>query len=241
MKPLIVSIYMDNIDEKTIALQQKVVNKRNPSLIPHIGLKTKSSHAETIDFVLRGGVDQYAQWDNIMFLDIDAIPLNNQTFDLFFKEAYSGGLIGNAQRSNHIKNGQHMFAAPSAFALSRNTYKILGQPSAVPNSRGDVGEEITWALSNTDIPLTLLLPISYDRPVIRMSWELDQSPTWKLANGYPEYGVGTRFGINAGFGNVDKIFRADDLPLIYHNFQIFHGDHQAYFQSVCEQELAKED
>jgi len=224
---------MDNIDKKTIGLQKKVVLKRNPSNIPQLHLGTVMSHADTIDFVLRGGIDQYVDWDTIMFLDIDAIPLNKQTFEFFFKEAYAGGLIGNAQRSNHIVNGQHMFAAPSAFALSRKTYEKLGKPSAVPNSRGDVGEEITWALDNTDIPLTLLIPISYDRPVIRMSWETDKSPTWKLADGYPHYGVGTRFGLDIDDG--------ESIPLIYHNFQIFHGDHQTYFQNVCEQELSKQE
>jgi hypothetical protein len=99
---------MSNIDKNLVALQKKVVEKYNKSNIPHYHIYTEAPPGYTMDRL----VDMLEQRNHnaIMFLDIDCLPLNNSALDYFFEQAYAGKVIGDAQRSNHIQNGQHVFA-----------------------------------------------------------------------------------------------------------------------------------
>lgn len=222
----IASIRMENINEITVGLQRQVVAARNLNKYPHYDLNIQGPIlpvGKVMDFFWRHNAAVYKH-DIVVFLDIDAIPLTDDALDLFIEHAAEGNLVGNAQRSNHIDNHQHMFAAPSAVAMSQQTYDKLGHPSAEPTKRGDVGEEWTYAAEAYGVPVQLLMPIKWERPVIRMPWETDQRPTWQLAEGYPDYALGTEFG-------------SADRPQIYHHFQIFHNNHQQLFQDRCRAEL----
>ena len=93
----------------------------------------------------------------------------------------------------------------------------MGKPSAVPNDRVDVAELYTYKAREAGIPIKQYMPVSYDAPPIRMDWETNQEPFWRLADGMPNYGIGTTF--QSGF---------------YHNFQIFHPGQQERFWAKCE-------
>jgi hypothetical protein len=70
--------------------------------------------------------------------------------------------------------------------------------------------------------------------VKRFDWEQDKSATWKLADGYPEYGVGTTFG----FGNKTE-WGKTFWPTIWHSFQSFHPGHQEAFWDKCKSLLGE--
>lgn len=232
--PCIVSYYMGNVDDRTVEYQKAVVNKFNNSSIPFYQVQANIRHGFFIDYFWKmngvsvdtmagQNVNQQLDHDVVLFLDIDCIPLNENAIDFYLKEAANGYLIGNAQRSNHIDNDQHVFAAPSAFAISKENFIKIQSPSAIETGRSDVGEEYTWKAKEFDVKVKLSYPIKYDAPPIRMSWEPKDSPEyWALADGMPVYGIGTTFGND----EVGELF--------WHNFQIFQPGQQERFWNKCE-------
>lgn len=230
----IVSFFMDNVDMKTVGLQKSVVDRYNVSRYPHYHIKTDMKHGASIDHFwamngvvtdsLKGrGIEKRFDHDIVLILDIDCIPLSETAIDLYIETANKGRLIGNAQRSGHIANNQHVFAAPSAAALSAETYLTLGKPSALETNRSDVLEEYTWAAPKKAVTVDLLMPLRYDSPPIRMSWESkDLPPHWSLADGMPNYGIGTTFGSE------------EHGDLFWHCFQIFQPGQQERFWAKCE-------
>lgn len=234
--PCIVTYLMSNIDDKTPELQRKVIEKYNKSNVQLYQVKGDIRHGQFIDlFWIMNGVvpeslkdknlEQKFDHDVVLFLDIDCIPLNENAIDYYLEQAAAGKLIGNAQRSNHIENDQHVFVAPSALAISRETFLKIGAPLAQENSRSDVAEEYTWAAEHDNVPVELVLPLSYAKAPYKYNWEKDQRPFWALKDGMPVYGIGTTFG-NDQYGEM-----------FYHNFQIFHPGNQEMFWARCEKEL----
>ena len=128
-----------------------------------------------------------------LLIDVDAFPLSRQAIELSFVLADRYGLCGNAQRTNCISNGEHLFAGPSYCCFSQGLLEPLGEQAWRINQRSDVGEEICWRLP---LPLHEIL----FRP---MSTRF--SPIWPLEGSTPVYGVGTTFG-------------CDGIPVIYHHF-----------------------
>lgn len=222
MKPCIVSIFMNNINSKTPTLQKKVVEKFNKSNIPHLQVLTDASPGETMNKLIE--LLESNEFDAVMFLDIDAVPLNERAIDFFFEKAYAGYVIGDAQRSNHIQNNQHVFAAPHNVTFTLETYNKAGRPSFSPNDRGDVAEELTFAAEERNIPVHIVMPKQFDAPPIKFHWELDQRPYWALADGMPHYGIGTTFGDSEG-------------DLFWHLYQSFHSGQQERFWKKCEELL----
>lgn len=229
MNACIVSYYMDNINPKTVSLQSKVVQKFNKSNYTHYQIKANLRPGAFMDYFwcLNGvkmatfgetKIDQQVDHDIVLFLDIDAIPLNETAIDHYIDVASQGKIVGNIQRSNHIENNQHVFAAPSAVALSRSTYLAIGSPSALENFRSDVAEEYTWAAEEKNVPVVMYLPLKYDR-------KPTECESWALKDGMPVYGQGTTFGIDR-----DGTY----IEMFYHNFQIFHPGQQQNFWDKCE-------
>ena len=220
--PCIVSVFMKNINTKTVELQKKVVEKFNKSKVPHLQVLTDASHAHTMEkiteLLAKNG------YDAILFLDIDAVPVHEEAIDYYLQQAYAGKLIGDAQRTNHIQNNQHVFAAPHAMAFTIETYKKIGKPSFDLTSRGDVAEELTFRAEESNIPVEIVLPTRYDKEPIKFHWELDQRPYWALADGMPNYGIGTTYGNEKG-------------ELFWHLYQIFHPGQQELFWKKCEELL----
>lgn len=215
---VVIATYMNNINMNTVLMHRAVMEKLAPQY-EMLYAKTNLTHAQTIDQLWKS--PELNVFDSFMFIDIDAVPLKTDTIFRFFEVAATGVLVGNAQRTNHLENGQHMFAAPSALCLTRETFEKLGSPSAVHTQRGDVAEEYTYKAEELGVAVKLLMPMKYDAPVFRMDWETTNEPTWKLADGFPEYGVGTTFGWDA------------ETPAIWHCFQSFHPGQQERFWSKC--------
>lgn len=237
MKACIASFFMDNIDPKTVGLQKSVVEKYNKSKHHHYIMKVNMPHGVAIDYFwsVNGHrvdktfkpefeIKQELDYDVILFLDIDAMPLHEDAIDYYIEEAAKGKVIGNAQRSNHINNNQHVFAAPSAIALSAETFNKIGRPSAYETARGDVAEEYTYAAESVGVPVDLVMPLRYDVAPQRYDWEKDQPPYWALADGMPVYGMGTTYG-------------RDGKDMFYHNFQIRMEGQQERFWAKCEEVL----
>ena len=222
MKPCIASIFMNNVDRKTVELQQNVVKKFNKTDIPHYPVLTNASHGQTMDKLI--DMLEERGHDAIMFLDIDCVPVNENALQYCFDRAYENKLIGDAQRSNHIENDQHVFVGAHNITFRIDMYRKIGAPSFLPNHRGDVAEEITFRAEECNYEVELLLPISYDAPPIRMAWETNAEPFWRLADGMPNYGIGTTYGK----GNEG---------MFWHCWQIFHPGQQERFWNKCEELL----
>jgi hypothetical protein len=223
MKPCIVTIFMRNIDPKVLQAQQKVVEKFNKSKIPYYPILTDASPGYTMDKL----IDMLKErgHDAIMFLDVDCVPLNDSALDYLFEQAYNGKIIGDAQRSNHIENNQHVFAAPHNLTFTIEAYEKLEKPSFMPNYRGDVGEELTFRAEESNIPIEIIMPLRYDAPPIRQEWEpKDSPPYWDLADGMPKYGIGTTFGVGS-----DEMF--------WHMYQSFYPGQNERFLKKCEEIL----
>lgn len=238
--PAIISFFMNNIDMKTVGIQKSVVEKFNKSKVPHYIFNVNMPHGVAIDYFwatngqmgekLREAthgaeIEKSLDHDAVLILDIDAIPLSERAIDLYFEAAYAGRLIGNAQRSNHLQNNQHVFAAPSASCLSTETFIKLGMPSAYETQRSDVLEEYTWEAEKIGIPVDLVMPLRYNESPKRYEWEGNQPPYWALADGMPVYGMGTTYGDDEG-------------DLFYHQFQIRMEGQQEKFWQTCESILA---
>jgi hypothetical protein len=225
IKPVIVSIFMKNIDPNMITFQRKVVQKFNRSNISHIHVETDGEHGLTmnklIEMLESKGVDA------IMFLDIDCIPLNSDAIDYMFDQAYKGTLIGDAQRSNHIENDKHIFCAPHNFTFSIETFNSCGRPSLSPNHRSDVAEELTFKARESNIKVETIMPLKYDAPPIRMPWEpKDSPPYWELGDNMPVYGIGTTYGY-------------DKTELFWHMFQSFYPGQNERFINKCKEVLGE--
>ena len=233
MNACIVSYYMPNINPKTVDLQKKVVEKFNITKLPHIVMKGEIPHGMFIDYcwALNGvsvktidasKVQKQLDFDYVIILDIDCVPVSQNGFNYFLSKANEGKIVGNMQRSGHIKNGDHLFAAPSCTAISRENFIKIGSPSALETQRGDVLEEYTFEAEKVGVPVELIPPSKFDRPPFRYDWEEEKMPYWELKNGQPNYGLGTTYG-NQEAGD-----------LFWHNFQIRVPGQEEHFWKKCE-------
>lgn len=234
MNACIVSYFMKNIESKTVELQSKVINKFNKNKFPHIIITGEIPHGQFMDYFWTingapvatiGKIEKQHNFDVILFLDIDCVPLSENSIDYFISKAIEGKLIGNAQRSGHIQNNNHIFAAPSALAISLENFKKIGSPSALETVRGDVAEEYTYCAEQFGVETEFILPTKYDRDIYRYDYEQDRRPYWTLENNLPNFGLGTSYG-NEKLGD-----------LFYHNFQIRMPGQQELFQKKCEELL----
>jgi hypothetical protein len=235
----IVSFFMDNIDRETVELQKAVVDKFNVSKYPYYVIKTDAKHGATIDYFWgmngvkvdsfrNANIEKKVDHDVVLFMDIDCIPLSDKAIDLYVQKASEGRVVGNAQRTNHLQNNQHVYAAPSAHAISLETFLTIGKPSALETGRSDCIEEYTWAAQKAGVPVDLYMPLKYEEPPIRYEWEKDYKPYWPLADGMPVYGMGTTYG--------DE----ERNELFYHQFQIRIEGQQEKFQNKCRSILIKD-
>ena len=234
--PCIVSFFMSNIDDETVKLQSAVVKKFNVTNIKHYVIKIDFPHGVGLDYfwAINGfknerfaNIDVPKQFDHdqVLFLDIDCIPLSRKAIPMYLELAQEGKLVGNIQRSNHLQNNQHVFAAPSALCLTADTFQKIGMPIATENNRSDVAEEYTWAAEKANVDVVKFMPLRYDAPPTRYAWEGEQPPYWPLADGMPVYGMGTTYG------------SVEHGDLFYHNFQIRMPGQQEKFQNKCREVL----
>lgn len=205
MTSAIFSYYQSNIPGEIVVAQREVVDRFRPGNMDFVQLQADSGHAEAIDWFLAD-----SRYDHYVLLDIDALPLTSMIIPYLLSRTAAGAVIGNIQRSNHIDNGRHVFAAPSFMALSRRLWLELGRPSFCATAHGDVAEEVTFRAEAVGVPLELLRPV---RSLCEPLWALD-------GDDQPRYGMGTFFGL-------------DGFEVSYHNYQIRIPDAQQLFLDVC--------
>jgi hypothetical protein len=210
-RSVIMSFYRDNIPSDVVSAQAEIVNRMRPETCDFMQIKADSRHGAVIDWFL-GDSD----YDQYFLLDIDAIPLNPMIVPYMLYKAATGSVIGNIQRSNHIQNGRHVFAAPSFMAFSRALWNELGRPSFLETSRADVGEELTFSAETLGVPLELFRP---SRVLGDKCWALDGSDD-------PQYGVGT-------------FFQSAGIEVSFHNFQSRFPREHALFLDVCNAVLGR--
>ena len=239
MNACIFSYYMPNINRRTVELQKQVVEKFNQSKLPHIVMQGQIPHGLFIDYcwALNGVlmkdfqqqvnaiIEKKFDFDYMIFLDIDCVPVSNLGFEYFLSRANEGKIVGNMQRSGHLNNGDHLFAAPSCTVISKENFLRIGCPSALETARSDVLEAYTFEAEKAGVPVEMIPPVRFDRPPFRYEWETDQMPYWELKNGQPNYGLGTTYGVE-GVGD-----------LFWHNFQIRMPEQEQYFWKKCEELL----
>ena len=154
-------------------------------------------------------------YTNVLILDVDCIPLSSFAIDYTFNKSLHGSLIGNAQRSNHLDNGKHVFCGASCIAFSRDTFEKMGRPSSTVTNRSDICEEFAWICEDKNIPVEFFMPSSYEQ------LPYNEDKPWPLADDMPEYGIGTTFN------------NSDGIPMFYHLFQSRLNLHVPLFIDKC--------
>lgn len=182
------SFHNGNLIPEVVEYQKKVFDYFGWKLRQ---IETKDSHFEALDKTIKSFCWNSRNDDVICFFDIDCVPLwdFNKRIE---QSAKQGHIVANVQRSSHIA-GSKDFAAPSFFAISKETYIKIGMPSFRPSESGDVGEDLTRIAKEHGIVIDLLYPIASEKEL------------WSLDNGQM-YGYGTTFG-------------KFNMPFTYHAFE----------------------
>lgn len=191
-KRAIFSYCNPDVDDKIRHLQSKIIEKFNK--IPNCKYEFLMYNAKDGQ-VVPNQVINYAMdelffkrnYETILILDIDCIPLSDYAIDYVFSEAEKGKIVGNIQRSNHIENNKHVYVAPSCMCISKETYMKLGYPSFDITNRSDIGEEVCYIAEENNVELEMFMPVSYEK------LPYDQDKPWDLKDDMPKYGIGTTF------------------------------------------------
>lgn len=191
-KRCIFSYSNHQIEDKIITLQNKVIDKYNKIFnCKYEYLRYKEPDGkmfpdQVIDYAFQK-LFYEENYETILMLDIDCVPLSTEALEYTFQQAEEGKLIGNVQRSNHIENNKHTYVAPSALCITRETFEKLGRPSFKTSNRGDIAEELTYLAEQKGIEIEKFMPKSYE------SLPFAGGKPWSLGDGEPEYGIGTTF------------------------------------------------
>jgi hypothetical protein len=199
----VVTVFQPNIPLEVLSAQAEVICRFLPPDCEFVPVEV-GHHALGLDDCFRE-----LRHEAYVIFDIDCIPLAAWVIPWFLENARAGMLVGAAQRANHLSNGEHVYAGPSALAFSRATYERLGRPSFRATDRGDVAEELTYACEAAGIPVVLLWPT------------LVTEPKWPLRSGLT-FGRGTTFG-----------------GAVYHAFEISKGETVGMFLRKCRQVLSR--
>lgn len=235
----IITFFMNNIDIKVVQKQREVVAKFNKSGIEHYSVQTGFEHGLSMDLAWQlNGVEMATigannapkrfDFDVLVFLDVDALPLNFDALDYIVERAAVGQVLcGDVQNTNHLENGKHLFVAPSVLAVSEDTFVAMGKPSGRPTLRSDVAEEYTWFAEKNKVPVEYFLPLSFEAaPAEKAYWDLQNE---SIPEQYRKYGRGTTFGLTP-----DGDHQPDTKPMFWHNFQSFHPGQQDRFMKKAE-------
>jgi hypothetical protein len=214
------------IEDKIVTLQARVIDKLNTvfnckfEFLRYKGKDGEMFPDQVIDYALEKLLYE-DNYETILMLDIDCVPLSTEALEYMFEQAENGKLVGNIQRSNHIENNKHVYVAPSAVCFTRETFEKLGKPSFKITHRGDIGEELTYCAEDQNIPVEMFMPSKYERLPHR------GDTAWKLADNMPEYGIGTTFINDKG------------QEMFYHLFESRTGANNDLFFLKCADILLK--
>ena len=200
----VVVFYMPNISHRVVLAQRRVLKLFTPPdiAILQIEVPVWPSFVRQ-DFLRR------TRYRTILFLDIDCIPLNHEAIGKLIEIAEGGVLAGGIQRASHIENSGHLYVGTYCMALTPTLYREIGEPTFPETSRGDAGEELTYAMEKLGRPVHFLWPTHVEEPI------------WKLTD-TKMFGLGTTVG--------------DDF---WHAFHIREHKYQKRFVRYCEKVLAR--
>lgn len=172
-------------------------------------------HGEILDIYIPRILNNY---DSVLILDIDCIPLSSEALLSSFAKIEQGYLFGCAQRSLHIQNNEHVYIGSPCIGFTKDTYLKLDSPSFLPTYRGDTAEELTYKAESNIIPLQILMPSKYDSDPY-------DGTQWDLGTNKPKYGVGTTFVNESG------------MEMFYHLFESRRLVHDYLFINKCKEVL----
>jgi hypothetical protein len=94
----------------------------------------------------------------LLFVDIDAIPLNREVLILAMETADAGGIFGCAQSANHLERARFVYAGPMFLALKKRTWLDLNRPSFQIDADFDAGMRLSTLAFERGTPVRLLYP-----------------------------------------------------------------------------------
>lgn len=220
MKRAILTYYNDEIDKNLLMYQQKVLDKFN-TVADYYPLFCKLGTEQIIHYQgLDYGVAQLfsEEYDSVLILDVDCIPLNSYALEYIFERAEQNVLIGDAQRSGHIENDEHLYIGSSCFCLSRQIYEDFGRMTFAPDHiQADTCEYYTYEAEKRGVELEIFMPKSYIRDPVDCSWD--------LGKGRGKFGIGTTFMNHKG------------VEMFFHLFSGREKIYNVYFYDKCEEVL----
>ena len=220
MKRSILSFYDVAMDTRVVEYQQKVLERFNKTAdyYPLLSQKTEEEilHYQGLDYGVGKLFDD--GYDTVLILDTDCIPLNSYALDYIFSQAENDILIGNAQRSMHINNDEHMYIGSSCLCLSKNLYEKFGRRTFAPDHiKADTCEYYSYDAEAHGVPIEIFMPKSYIRD--------DLGGKWNLGKGRGSYGIGTTFVNSLG------------VEMFFHLFSSRQRVYNTYFYDKCEEIL----
>jgi len=220
MKRAILTYYNDEIDQNLLMYQQKVLEKFNQvadyqPLYCKVGTE-QIIHYQGLDYGCSALFDE--GYDSILILDVDCVPLNSYALEYIFERAEQNVLIGNAQRSGHIDNNEHLYIGSSCLCLSRKIYDDFGRMTFAPDHiMADTCEYYTYEAEKRGMEIEIFMPKNYIRDPV--------GTTFDLGKGRPKYGIGTTFINSKG------------VDMFFHLFSSRDRVYNTYFYDKCEELL----
>lgn len=207
----IYTAYFASLDPRFISYQKKVFDKFdveiNQILVePNLHNRGFNSHGTLLTELSRN-----EDVDYLIFFDADAIPLKFNFIDIILDRIYGKNtIIGIEQRTNHVENSIP-YAGPACFAISKETYNELGQPSYNETLRSDVAEELTHISREKGFEIDMF------------KFSKCEVPLWEL-------GDGRKFGTASTYED-----------LMFHNFESRNSEKIEYFINKCKEVLEESD
>jgi hypothetical protein len=175
MSKVVVSFYMDNVVADVVQHQRAVLEKFVPADFALVQKLSTRTHADALDDFVKN-----TEYDLIVVLDIDCVPLSASSVPTLAMRAAQGELVGCVQRANHIDNHGHLYIGAFCMAFTRQLWEKLGRPSFQPTSRGDVGEELTYRCEEIHQPIHMIWPSSVEVAL----WDLTDKQKFGLNTEY---------------------------------------------------------
>ena len=224
MKKIILTFHDNQISSVIPMLHGSVVGKFN--IFEDVDYRCIKANAGEDKIALENFIDVYLNqlfyeedYESVLILDIDCIHLCPQAIEETFSYIEQGYLVGNAQRSQHLDNGGHIFCGSSCVGISKTVYEQIEKPSAERTDRSDICEEYTWLCEEHDVPIKFYTPNGFEKIAY------NESSPWTLDGKMQEYGIGTTF--NNG-----------NSPYFYHLFQTSLSVYNPLFIRKCQSLLS---
>jgi hypothetical protein len=220
--PVILTYYDDNIDTKIVEYQHRVVQKVTQNRLAFRPLRSPfdyrvMGHGDMLNrAIFNLFYETTEQWDCVLILDIDCIPLSYEAIEFTLITAYNGNLVGNIQRANHLENNKHTYVAPSYMCFTKDYYEDVGCPTFNNTHKYDVGELMTVNAEKLNRPSVKFMPVHVEH-----IFTGEEAKYYRLADNMPNYGIGTTFGHNG-------------MPISYHLFAAAQNRFNHMFYKKCE-------